>query len=356
MLVGSFVFLTFSYSHSKTVGNSYSQTEYSKYIAQLQRRFGSIKENRPIVIVDRDELQVQQSITGKNLNQIVEDFLEKHSGLDFSSNDADFIRRYYETEARVSIPLYYGTPEEVCVVLPSSPNGNAHQEAHRLLRWSYFKNVPEYQNKKVKHILSKEIASKLSDYHEISHCLDDKYMVELNTGFAYFDEGCIHKSEIFAEVHGMLLLAQDGHNQVGPIRSLYRLLGSFVGGRYSSLLGPRLDMNEISWGTVYSIYRSVDVAQEYIDSYGISGSSLQETTEMALQITENTALSSVEFHAHSQLQKRPKELFQLIEELKNASNPLTREYFVRVEKATIQYQKTSSIILGCFVRGRNWGQ
>lgn len=311
------------------------ESKRSESIAQLQRQFGKITDLHPILFIDRDWMDSQ---TGPRID-VMDVYAQREANLKLHPRTLDTLVDYLQADIAVALPIHDpATNQWVCVVYGHNPYSSAEEEAKRHLYWDQFKeHAPEYQQKKIQRMLPKEVFARLTDIHETFHCLDSHYMIKARTG-QYESEILAHKAESFAEVGAILYMAQEGFKNLVETRVLFRIVGSFMVGRYTDLLGPNLFSN-VNFGVVYSFYPALFATQTYIDQMPDKKLSLDEILKMAHQIVETHSLSGNQAHAMTHYQRHPEKLQKLIDDFRNDQNEKLRAKFLEIEQHRNHYAK-----------------
>ncbi len=326
-------------------GEGQALSAHSKHLLGLQNEFQNATPLHTIVYIDREILRERMQGQDINLledqdirNQYIAEFVWERTGVRLDKSASDIIGDYYATGTHVAVPTEVKeTGESVCAVLGADPNTTAREEAERFLYWEHMKgHTPEYEGKEIDKILTDREFHLLADMHETFHCMDPYYIVKQKT-YDYENEPTVHRAESYAEVGALLYLAgKKGLTQLSETRALYRIVGSFMVGRYGEkLLGPNF-FSGINFGVVYSFYPALFATQELID-LGVGHLGLNDIQRLAHSIVEENALESDMAHAMTQYQERPESLQSMIETFKQDDNEALRARFEAVEKYRDEY-------------------
>lgn len=320
---------------------------HSQHLMNLQNEFKNATSMHTIVYIDRAIISERLPKMGDELteeevalrNKVVSEFVKERIGVSLDNMAADNLGDYYSTGMNVAVPTEIKTTgENICAVFGSNPNNSARAEAERFLYWKEMKgHTQEYDGLDIAQYLTEQEFHLLADMHETFHCLDPYYIPKQKV-HQYENEPTVHRAESFAEIGALLYLAEKrGMTNLTETRALFRIVGSFMVGRYGDELigrGPE----GINFGVVYSFYAGMFAAQKIIDQNQVPHS-LLGIEEMAHSLVEENAIDSFMSHALTQYQKRPENLQKLIEEFKNSDNEALRNRFIKVEKHRDEYVK-----------------
>jgi len=229
-------------------------------------------------------------------------YLKKEHSLSVEISDAQNLVTYVtDLNASASaIPFFsagYPLVMKFCIVMPSGLTGSVVDETARTLGVRGMEHLyGEVSLDRVSKKFTIEQLKTVSLYHELSHCMDRRFLQRAYQGEP--DPHSVHMAESFAEVNALVLLAQ--RKQVkgwGQGRALLR-------GIYSKTLGPFLarqggfndNVLQEYGGSIYFLNRSIEAAERKI-AEGIPSAGLDETLALSAQITEQSALPSRSFRA-----------------------------------------------------------
>ncbi len=301
--------------------NATALTKHSKHIAQLQKTFGKINKDKPIVYLDRDTLGAlfAQSVDETHHVSAIQNFVMEKSGVYIDAPDADTLMKLFKFNYISASLVKNKNNEKVCVIIPSNPNFNQEQSNIRLLGWytdveiegmtkEPLYNAPEFINKKIVDPLSREVMELMSDLHETFHCLDNNYLPKAMKHEVDFH--MIHKSETFAEVGALLYLSKMGYKDIMEKRAQLREVGSTFSNKYISI-NP---LNPGPWGAIYSLQRPIRSIASHLENEFIVSWDLSKIIEFANAITEIESLNTHEFYAMESYFSDPELLSNYIEE------------------------------------------
>lgn len=289
-----------------SVGQAFAAApSLSNEIQVLNQEFGHVKEY-PILIVDKPDLNayikslnlsktVTQGQQERELTQAIMVYIYQRFNYKMAPREAADLMTYATevVHGASAMPLFVDTVRykvKACLVLPTEPEADHLKEVERLIgaadQPQLYKN---FDVQKSATLMTSEQIQLFSLYHELSHCLDDKFLPEMYT--AETDPWAVHRAEAFAEINGLLLLSQrKAMNDLGYPRSLLRTtytkyLGTFV---MNSAPSPFANPVVRYAGVSYFVTIPLMKAQELItaDPGKIKGMSLAEILSLSQQLIE----------------------------------------------------------------------
>lgn len=295
---------------------SVAQTEYSKLVNYVQKKYADNFTKYPILIFDQDLLEFrfakadafgEEKEKEQKRVDIIIDYVKEELGIELSRRIALSLEPYTSVlkHGAYAVPMLSnetGTYEErmvLCGVFAASPNSNQQLETLRLTGH----DVPGAHDGVDYHGLQKKMSLKelqlFSMYHELAHCMDPKFM-PANYGLWGPDAHGIHLSESFAETMALLLMQREGYSDLGLSRSYMR---SF----YARKAGPWFAQNENigfgnpvfgSGGAIYYLTPVLLAAQDLLDRNKIDVNvQVDELMEETIAIVNENALVSRSFSA-----------------------------------------------------------
>ena len=301
-LIFLLVFLT-SFSAWATLPVSYK--ELIKYV---QKNYADKNTEYPIHIVDRDEVEwlfAQKLAFGKENSQkridIIKEYIMSKTGVEIDDNDASNLDTFMHDirNSAVALPLLesggWGKKDyKMCVVMPASINTNQNLETYRLLSLEVEETYGDAKLHNIKNKLTLEQYLQMSLFHELSHCLDKKYMPATYNGEE--DTHAVHMSESFAETMALLMLNEEGVQNLtqtrSKIRALYsRKVGHFMASNPQNGLGNPF---YTSSGAIYFLSQSIDAVGTLL---GEGQKAIGDLQILAEKIVEETAIESRSFTA-----------------------------------------------------------
>lgn len=224
--------------------------DHQQEVYKAQQWANSFESPYPILVFDRDQLnylfaknRLQGDDNEDQRLQFLGEYVEKRIGFPLERNDLVNIDIYLTqtTGMAAALPLFERNGSEkkykMCSVFSLPPNGNAQVESERVTGL----NIAEAYDHSHENFdrLSKTMTFEelylFSLYHEVSHCLDQKYLPESHTSQS---SHAVHLSEAFAEVMAYLKLSERLDPKVVEARALYRTL-------YSRNVGVFLAQNQM---------------------------------------------------------------------------------------------------------------
>jgi hypothetical protein len=265
----------------------------------------SFGKDYPIVVVDRDKTSFliksnnAENDQDKRFELMKAYFLESFS-VDLSFQDFVNLDPYTTVlkNSALALPITrgYGREYKFCAVFANPPNGNAQVESNRIIGFNQveaYQNYPEFNYKNLNKKMSFEELYLFSLYHEVSHCLDDQFLIEMQQNGG--DAHGIHKAEIFAEVLAYFALIPRLGREVASRRAVYRTIYSRIVGEYLTTQPTFGNPHIASGGAIYNLGPYLFKAHELIHFQKISLD--QPLLKLAKDFVLNEALTSREFHA-----------------------------------------------------------
>lgn len=289
-----------------------AQTSIQDEISFLQNEFFQARPY-PIIIVNKAQVRGHLSRLGllaegaseRAQAEALKDFFKTQAPL--SDNEAVNLIPYMTVmnSSATSLPFFErdskGLRMTKCFVLPNGEVMSHEQELKRSLGIQ-----PEtehlYSSQEIQSLANKLSAEDLrlfSLYHELSHCLDPKYILTFQTSAPSGQD--IHRSEVFAEVNAVLLLYKHKKNRAlgykrALLRGLYTLrMGPYIAKAPAGLAGPTFNQG----GAIYYLSGPLIKAQARLESFrfDVRKMSLDQIIQTSIELTENHALSSRSFSA-----------------------------------------------------------
>jgi hypothetical protein len=287
--------------------------DYSKEINKAQNRFGKVKDY-PIVIFNQDDISWQlaqsnafgdQPAAKEKRIQIIQKYVENKSGMEITQKEAESLEIYVTDlkDSAFAMPILQGDwgdrTFKMCAVFPASPNTNQRLENERMLGLLTEEVYADLNYEDINLRMSYEELGMFSLYHEISHCLDPKFLPGNYNG----EESPynVHLSESYAEALALLILEQMGYQNMGKTRGHMRMVYSRKMGEYFAQ-NSRLSMGNpflTKGGVIYHLDPALRGAKEFAFYSGNSfeGMSLEMLVQEAVSIVNEYALDSRTFFA-----------------------------------------------------------
>lgn len=286
--------------------NSFA-VDLTEEIKLLNRDYGRVMDY-PIVIFDKKE--VVPLVTGKSESEssdIIKKYLLDKYEIQATDNEAYNLVPYFTVMngSAVALPFFQGTWRDkrvhFCAVLPNGNDNDLKSEVRRILGHDPRTNVYDgFDFSYFEENFTLEELYLFSLYHELSHCLDT-YFLPKNYEGEPSGHG-VHKSESFAEVNALFLLAQrKGMKRLGAKRSLIRTT-------YSKYMGPYFADSDTpifggqlvkQGGAIYFLTPALLAAQRKLEDFNrdVIDFSLDQTLELSREIVDHHAINSRSFHA-----------------------------------------------------------
>jgi hypothetical protein len=281
-------------------------------IETLNRDFGQ-SQSYPIIILDKVELQQYiQAKTDKAAKDerslemaqgiALRNYIKGKFQIEMTPSDVFELLPYMNGEkpGASAMPFFQDRVHfkyNLCVVIPSDAQTDPQAEFKRILGLDVKPELYRGANLgKLSSMMTSEELKLFSLYHELSHCLDQKFMPLMFQSET--DPHQVHLAETFAEINALFLLSQrKGLSQLGYPRSLLRTA-------YSKYFGPDLAQTVASpfinnaaittaGGSTHFFAPVLLKAQSYIHEtpQRIASFTLAETITLSQSIVENFALS-----------------------------------------------------------------
>jgi hypothetical protein len=187
----------------------------------------------------------------------------------------------------------------VCVVFGERADMSAREQALTALALHPLTHGDLVGNAKLKNQPPLSVLNRLTDYHEIGHCMDDWFQPEANRADKAADKFTYdllhHEAETFADVYALLMIARDGDvdaRAVAEYRANMRLASVALSGPIRTQLTAESDPGH-EGGYIYAIHKAVRAAGAEIDRLGtarLQAMSMNEVRDLARRITEENAL------------------------------------------------------------------
>ncbi len=313
------------------------QTEYSRRIAAFEAKANSAGSDQLIYIIDRDRLDLSSHGHDWSLMLGIDAELERRGVklADRNVSELSVKAGWYDPQRTGAVSMRYekargeidpsSSVSKLCVIIPSFHDLSSVQLYDQRLG-----QIPPSR------LISKQVpapyvVSDGIDWHEIWHCLDDrfvplKYTIDKNKGPEYGYNS--HKAEISAEVAGILTMAVLGNSefprQQGDIRAVW-----------SRGYGPELtriwkdDPDESRYrGSIYFVSRALDLVPDYAKKLGapktLDQIDLEQIRQAAHEIVEKAGLSQLEFTALDQYLEKGEAYLQSLEAKARQGNEESR--------------------------------
>ena len=234
----------------------------NELIDSLQRDYGH-KKSWPIVVFNKDQVQwrfARAKAIGDDKKElryrIIQRYVRERVGLEISEIEASMLEPYLTVlkEGAFALPVLksqFPVRYKLCAVFPASVNSSRELENERLLALNDKNIHPQREVHDYTAQMELEDLMRFSLYHELSHCLDEKYFPKT---FEHEDAHQVHQSEAFAEVNAYFMLKLEGR-ELSDLRAKMRTSYShFAGGYFAK--NPHLGFGHpyfVSAGAIYHL-------------------------------------------------------------------------------------------------------
>jgi hypothetical protein len=281
-------------------------TTHSHNVDDLNRRFGKAGPHNQILFIDRDDIARRMAQMPRGtaretaLQKAVEDYVLERTGLRLPESFSDTIAQGIIGGGGQSLSIAFQRAAgagSLCMVTGQNPDLSA--KAYQQGIMGLYEGIhDDFRNRPMLRQLSPEVSEKFTDYHELGHCMDDRYIMTFlkNPDSRNDPETLInmtHQGEAFAEVFATLMLAREGHADVAGIRADQRLISIATNGYLATQLSAGDDFAKYI-GFVYALHEVLWDAQREIErlgSAGLTAMSPQDVVRLAQQITERNVMS-----------------------------------------------------------------
>ena len=283
-------------------------------IEKAQARFGNVMPNYPIVIIDQDEMDWRYLLNnvghqrGKEFEkiraQILREYISEKIQVELTEMQASQLEPYTSLmkDGAFALPLieHYGTAKyKICAVFTSSANSNQRLEHERLLGLNQQDVFTTENYDQLRWKIDYDSLALFSLYHEISHCLDSRFMPAIYSQGE--DAHTMHEAESFAESLASLLLYDRGWAKNLKARGFHRTIYSRMVGKFmaqNSHLGFGHPFFKAG-GVIYNLEPALRGVEDYISQNRntLKAMSLREMIEVTEEIVVRNALTSRGFNA-----------------------------------------------------------
>lgn len=239
-----------------------AQASTTAIIDTLQSQYGT-KKTWPIVVFNKDQIQwrfARAKALGKENKEkryrIIQRYVEERVGLAITEMEASQLEPYLTVlkEGAFALPVLksqYPVRYKLCAVFPASANTSKELENERLLALNDKNIHPHREVHNYSAQMELEDLQLFSIYHELSHCLDEKYFPQT---FEHEDAHQVHLAESFAEVNAYFMLKSQGRELADSRAKLRSTYSHFAGGYFAK--NPQLGMGHpyfVAAGAIYHL-------------------------------------------------------------------------------------------------------
>ena len=284
-------------------------TEHSQHLQSIQEEFNQAVQDRRMILVDRDWLQINTALENPTNEQDIRNKMLQNYILDRGNINIDETFFEQMTDRDLLMPhtqiitLTNGQGDQMrgCMVYGGRGELDGEEAVRDFVDLSTAMHGQTLDNADVLNAPNAEAFKEFITYHEIGHCMDDFFISEMNNAqslqeyLAYY-----HRAESFSDVYGALMMARnegvtDIADKVARLRLANMALTGPIQVEYASANSPGHYMSYI-----YATHRPVSAAQDYLDQNGTAGlenMSVQEVAELARDIVNQHALTQKEADA-----------------------------------------------------------
>jgi hypothetical protein len=290
------------------------QSEHSKYVEELNSRFGtSHPDGKRIIFLDSDYVDQIVSLSSyighsKTRQEAMENFAEKHGGVRLNPYYLHWLEQELMLELNPSSRTY--SEEDTLILKNVNMKDGATEACFVVPGWSeldskeigaMFVGVPteafhflDRDGKEIK--ISGDDMRRFIDYHEYGHCMDQKYVTKLGAGGM---EGAWvrHLGETFGDVRSALQAAKEGRNDISLTISDMRQASSYGTGPQRARLPAQYGWARYSAG-VYTTSFALEAVHEWLEHGGreaVQKMSPQEINDLGYKFTDEHAMTLDQF-------------------------------------------------------------
>ncbi|MGH1468122.1 MAG: hypothetical protein ACRBBP_04465 [Bdellovibrionales bacterium] len=278
---------------------------HQEEIAKAQKWANSFQRSYPIFIIDRDKT----NFFAKSLNSSkdpmtglakIQQYFKEEANISLSEQDFITLEPYIKilTNTAIAIPITKGFKGEYkfCAVFANAPNGNSQVESNRIIGFNQPEVFKDHQHLNYNNLNQKMSFEELylfSLYHEVSHCLDEKFIVEMQANGG--EPHGIHEAEAYAELLAYFALVPRLGKEVAARRGIYRTVYSRVVGEFLTTAPVFGNPHITSGGATYNLGPYLLKAQELLQFQELNLDHPLDQT--AQNFVLEHAMTSREFHA-----------------------------------------------------------
>lgn len=282
-------------------------TAHAIRVDTLNRAYGRVGPHDQIIFIDRDDIanrmaRMPRGVTRETaLEKAVGDYILERSGYRLPEGYATAIAEGISGGGGLAVPVPGADTQQtgrgaMCVVVGHNPDVTG-ERYQNMIMGLYQGLHDDLLERTPRQSMPAEAVSKMTDYHEMGHCVDRKYLprflTEPNISYQVdLEVNTYHQAEAFAETFGALMLARDGYANVAGIRADQRLISIATNGYILSQMAG-WDTPEKYIGYIYALHEVLWDTQRTIDDIGVDGLSrlsVEQIRELAYTITERNKM------------------------------------------------------------------
>ena len=282
------------------------KTLHSKNIERLNAQFNRVGAYDRILFIDRDKI-LEKAVLKQNMTpaeamaKSIEEYFLETAGVQVDEQIVNIIQSGIQGGGGLALPIRRANDKAggggICLIVGQSPDTSAGDQQKRMLGL-YPGMHDDLMARQYGQTFSKEIYQKLTDYHELGHCMDKWYIKKFTAQDSFprtLDDlvGLRHQAEVFGEVFGLLMMARDGHTDIAQKRADHRMINLMTTG---AIFAQEFlwDSEDKYTGYMYALHEAIMDAQRTIQRIGVDGLRNMEPdqiADIAHRITEDEALS-----------------------------------------------------------------
>jgi hypothetical protein len=215
-------------------------SEFSRFIKQMNDRFGNIDSDQQILIFDPDHIYAADGMASSANNGYLHlrNYANKyiwwnskrlflHEGLD-AANKVMITRGGVALHGNVTDQFMYKkhghqNDAKLCMVFPRNPDTSGMRDAADIAALNP-KAITKIGGQTLQEAFPKDLMRRWTVYHEAGHCQDDFYIPEAINSEGAGRAARLAQAETFADIYSVLLLAQEGHMDFAGKLARLRLL------------------------------------------------------------------------------------------------------------------------------------
>jgi hypothetical protein len=280
---------------------------YSRLLSELEGEYASLGGKR-IVVIDPDTVLTAAGIAASANNGPLSMRADLFAHLKSRHvmavpKDIDVLLNLMEQRAGLAVPSvetesWSGlSGKNVCFVFPLDADRSGLADAAALAALPPAA-LTRFGGKSAFEAFPKELMIRFAVYHEAGHCLDEVYVPASRKTRGLESSALSVKSDSFADVYGVLMLARDGVTDAADKLAALRLLAPAVRGRALSRycdVSPASAMDISRRAMSHFSEPALMEAQRFITSAGrekLAAMSHEQILAKAREITDATALSA----------------------------------------------------------------
>jgi hypothetical protein len=296
--VFSFILVSFFVSTSWALNHQDEVVLAQKWASGFERSY-------PIIVIDRDvtNFLIKSNHADQDESkrfELIKDYFAKEKNINLTKNEFINLDPYMTTitGSALAIPVAksIGGEYKFCAVFANAPNGNSQVETGRIVGFDQrvaYKDHPQFNYNNLSEKMTLEELYLFSLYHEVSHCLDEDFLVEMQkTGG---DAHGIHEAESYAEILAYYALIPRLGKEVANRRAVYRTVYSRVVGEYLTTQPSYGNPFITKGGAIYNLGPYLYKAYESVFFQEVDMS--RPLDVLAKEFVIEEVLRSREFHA-----------------------------------------------------------